>query len=111
MRDRVDEAPIVQCPGCHQPMEPKERTSVTERLVDIRYVRAACGMETKRRHQPPGRRGRSSGSALAAVASRPQGGARPLGSRRRWLEGGLQCRGLTISARIAAGRDGLPPPM
>ena len=48
MRDRVDEAPIVQCPGCHQPMEPKERTAVTERLVDIRYVCATCGMETKR---------------------------------------------------------------
>jgi len=29
-------------------MGAKERTSVTERLVDIRYVCAACGMETKR---------------------------------------------------------------
>ena len=48
MQDRVDERPIVRCPGCNQPMEAKERTSVTERLVDIRYVCAACGMETKR---------------------------------------------------------------
>jgi hypothetical protein len=29
-------------------MEAKERTPVIERLVDIRYVCAACGMETKR---------------------------------------------------------------
>ena len=48
MQDRVDEPPIVRCPGCNQPMEPKERTSITERLVDIRYVCAVCGMETKR---------------------------------------------------------------
>lgn len=48
MQDCVDETPIVRCPGCRRPMEAKERTSVTERLVDIRYVCAACGMETKR---------------------------------------------------------------
>jgi hypothetical protein len=29
-------------------MEAKERTPVEERLVDIRYVCAGCGMETKR---------------------------------------------------------------
>jgi hypothetical protein len=29
-------------------MEPQERAWVTERLVDIRYVCALCGMETKR---------------------------------------------------------------
>jgi hypothetical protein len=43
-----EEPPIVRCPGYHQPMEAKERTLVTERLVDIRYVCAACRMETKR---------------------------------------------------------------
>jgi hypothetical protein len=48
MQDRVDEPPIVRCPGCDRPMEAKERTSVMERLVDIRYVCPACGMETKR---------------------------------------------------------------
>jgi len=48
MQDRVDEPPIVLCPGCDQPMEAKERTPVMERLVDIRYVCAGCGMETKR---------------------------------------------------------------
>jgi hypothetical protein len=48
MQDRVDDPPIVRCPGCDQPMEAKERTPVAERLVDIRYVCAACGMETKR---------------------------------------------------------------
>jgi hypothetical protein len=31
-----------------RPMEAKERTSVSERLVDIRYVCAGCVMETKR---------------------------------------------------------------
>jgi hypothetical protein len=40
--------PVVRCPGCQDPMEPKERISVTERLSDIRYVCATCGMETKR---------------------------------------------------------------
>jgi hypothetical protein len=29
-------------------MEAKERTPVAERLLDIRYVCAGCGMETKR---------------------------------------------------------------
>jgi len=29
-------------------MEAKERTSIAERLVDIRYVCAGCGTETKR---------------------------------------------------------------
>ena len=48
MQDRVDEPPVVRCPGCDQPMEAKERTPATERLVDIRYVCAGCGMETKR---------------------------------------------------------------
>lgn len=48
MQHRVGQAPVVQCPGCHQPMEPKDRSSVTDRLVDIRYVCPACGMETKR---------------------------------------------------------------
>ena len=48
MERQVGVAPIVQCPGCNQPMEPKERAQVTDRLVDIRYVCALCGMETKR---------------------------------------------------------------
>ena len=50
MQLKVDESPIVQCPGCRQPMDPKDREPVTPsgRLVDIRYVCAACGMETKR---------------------------------------------------------------
>ena len=29
-------------------MDPQERASVTAHLVDIRYVCAVCGMETKR---------------------------------------------------------------
>jgi len=44
----VDDPPVVLCPGCNQPMEAKERTPVEERLVDIRYACAGCGMETKR---------------------------------------------------------------
>ena len=48
MQDHVNEPPVVRCPGCHHPMQPKERTSATERLVDIRYVCMTCGMETKR---------------------------------------------------------------
>ena len=45
MHDRVDDPPVVRCPGCNQPMEAKERTPVKEGLVDIRYVCAGCGME------------------------------------------------------------------
>jgi uncharacterized protein with PIN domain len=48
MQDGLDNPPIVRCPGCNQPMEAKERTRVAEGLVDIRYVCAGCGMETKR---------------------------------------------------------------
>jgi hypothetical protein len=48
MQDRLDDPPIVRCPGCDLPMEARERTPATERLVDIRYVCAGCGMETKR---------------------------------------------------------------
>jgi uncharacterized protein with PIN domain len=48
MQHREDERPVVRCPGCQQPMEPKQRTSVTDRLMDICYVCARCGMETKR---------------------------------------------------------------
>jgi len=29
-------------------MEPQERASITERLVDVRYVCSGCGMETTR---------------------------------------------------------------
>jgi hypothetical protein len=40
----------VQCPGCNQPMEPKERkpTPINARLVDVRYICPACEMETTR---------------------------------------------------------------
>jgi len=48
MQDRVDDPPIVRCPGCNHPMEAQERTPVKEGLVAIRYVCAVCGMETKR---------------------------------------------------------------
>jgi hypothetical protein len=48
MQDRVDDPPIIRCPGCDRPMEAKERTPAAERLVDIRYVCAGCCMETKR---------------------------------------------------------------
>jgi hypothetical protein len=48
MKDRVEEPGIIQCPGCHRPMDAQERILVTDRLVDIRYVCATCAMETKR---------------------------------------------------------------
>ena len=44
----LSEVPVVRCPGCNRPMDPQERASVTAHLVDIRYVCAVCGMETKR---------------------------------------------------------------
>jgi hypothetical protein len=45
MERQENELPIVRCPG--RSMAP-ERASVADRLVDIRYVCAVCGMETKR---------------------------------------------------------------
>jgi hypothetical protein len=48
MQDPVDDPPVVRCPGCNQPMEAKERTPIKEGLVDIRYVCAGRGTETKR---------------------------------------------------------------
>jgi hypothetical protein len=42
MQDRVEEPSVVQCPGCHRPMDAQERAFVTDRLVDIRYVCATC---------------------------------------------------------------------
>ncbi len=50
MQRSAEQLPIVRCPGCEQPMEPRERTPIlsSERLVDIRYVCRGCGMETKR---------------------------------------------------------------
>jgi hypothetical protein len=57
--------PVVRCPGCQQPMEPKDRTSVTDRLVDIRYACARCGMETS----TPSRKKRSRVAARCAETS------------------------------------------
>ena len=48
VKRQVHELPVVQCPGCNRPMDAQERTSVTDRLVDIRYECAVWGMETKR---------------------------------------------------------------
>jgi hypothetical protein len=50
MQRSAEQLPIVRCPGCEQPMEPRERTPVplSERLIDVRYVCATCGMETRR---------------------------------------------------------------
>jgi hypothetical protein len=40
MQLRVGEIPVVRCPGCRQAMEPKERTSVTDRhTLRVRKVR------------------------------------------------------------------------
>jgi DNA-directed RNA polymerase subunit RPC12/RpoP len=48
MERQVSEVPVVRCPGCNRPMDPRERVWVTDRLVDILYVCAGCGMETRR---------------------------------------------------------------
>jgi hypothetical protein len=50
MQRSAEHFPIVRCPGCEQPMEPRERMPVllSERLIDVRYVCATCGMETRR---------------------------------------------------------------
>ena len=41
MQDRLDDPPVVRCPGCNQPMEAKERTPVKEGLV-VLWIFATC---------------------------------------------------------------------
>jgi predicted amidophosphoribosyltransferase len=40
--------PVVVCPGCQQPMDPKGSAPVTRELDDIGYVCPKCGAETTR---------------------------------------------------------------
>jgi hypothetical protein len=40
--------PVVRCPGCEEPMQPKGAAPVTRELDDISYVCPKCGAETKR---------------------------------------------------------------
>ena len=40
--------PVVRCPGCEEPMQPKGAAPVTRELDDISYVCPKCGVETKR---------------------------------------------------------------
>jgi transposase-like protein len=50
MRERVNGSPIVHCPGCNQPMVPKERKPAPKNtpLVDVRYICPTCEMEATR---------------------------------------------------------------
>ncbi len=40
--------PVVRCPGCAEPMNPKAIVPITRDLDDITYVCPKCGAETKR---------------------------------------------------------------
>ena len=40
--------PVVQCPSCGEPMDPKGNVPVTRELDDVTYVCPKCGAETKR---------------------------------------------------------------
>jgi DNA-directed RNA polymerase subunit RPC12/RpoP len=40
--------PVVRCPGCEEPMDPKASVPVTKELDDISYVCPKCRAETKR---------------------------------------------------------------
>ena len=50
MQERVNGSPVVHCPGCNQPMVPKERKPAPKntRLVDVLYICPTCEMETTR---------------------------------------------------------------
>jgi predicted RNA-binding Zn-ribbon protein involved in translation (DUF1610 family) len=43
-----DTLPVVVCPGCGEPMDPKGSVPVTRELADVTYVCPRCGAETKR---------------------------------------------------------------
>jgi hypothetical protein len=40
--------PVVRCPGCEEPMEPKGSEPVTRELDNVSYVCPKCCTETKR---------------------------------------------------------------
>ena len=40
--------PLVVCPGCGEPMDPKGNAPATRELDDISYVCLRCDAETKR---------------------------------------------------------------
>jgi endogenous inhibitor of DNA gyrase (YacG/DUF329 family) len=46
--EALETLPLVQCPGCEEPMQPKGAAPVTRELDDISYVCPKCGAETKR---------------------------------------------------------------
>jgi hypothetical protein len=46
--EALETLPVVQCPGCAEPMQPKGAAPVTRELEDITYVCPKCGAETKR---------------------------------------------------------------
>ena len=46
--EALDTLPVVVCPGCGEPMDPKGIVPVTRELDDISYVCPKCGAETKR---------------------------------------------------------------
>ena len=40
--------PVVVCPGCEEPMQPKDALPGTRELDYVTYVCPKCGAETKR---------------------------------------------------------------
>jgi hypothetical protein len=46
--EALETLPVVRCPGCEEPMQPKGVAPVTRELDDISYVCPKCGAETKR---------------------------------------------------------------
>jgi RNase P subunit RPR2 len=46
--EALDTLPVVVCPGCEEPMQPKGNMPVTRELYDISYICPKCGAKTKR---------------------------------------------------------------
>ena len=46
--EALDTLPVVVCPGCEEPMDPKGAVPVTRELDDITYICPKCSVETKR---------------------------------------------------------------
>jgi rubredoxin len=46
--EALDTLPVVVCPGCEEPMQPKGSMPVTRELYDISYICPKCGAKTKR---------------------------------------------------------------
>ena len=45
--EALETLPVVRCPGCEEPMQPKGAAPVTRELDDVNYACPKCGAESR----------------------------------------------------------------